>query len=48
MADKNAKKKEFEPNEAETKRSEPNWHIYILILNILFSPFDFQLLTFDF
>ena len=43
MADKNAKKwfaiEELEPNKTETKRSEPNWNIYILI-------FNFHLLTF--
>ena len=45
MADKNAKKwfdvEELEPNKTETKRSEPNCNIYILIFNFLFSPFDF-------
>ena len=32
---------ELEPNKTETKQSEPNWNIYILIFNFLFSPFDF-------
>ena len=45
MADEIAKKwfdtEEPEPNKTETERSEPNWNIYILIFDFLFSPFDF-------
>ena len=45
MVDKYAKKwfdiEEPEPNKNEIKRSEPNWNIYILIFNFLFSPFGF-------
>ena len=52
MADENAKKyldiEDPEPNKTETKRSEPNWNIYILILNFLFSPFDYWFLNFYF
>ena len=45
MAEKNAKKwddiEKVEPNKTETKWSEPNCNIYILIFNFLFSSFDF-------
>ena len=45
MVDKYAKKwfgiEEPEPNRTETKRFEPNWKIYIIIFNFLFSLFDF-------
>ena len=42
MADKNAKKwfdiEEPELNKIETKQSEPNWNIYVLIFNCNFYP----------
>ena len=39
---------EPEPNKTEIKWSAPNWNIYILIFNLLFSPFNFWLLMFNF
>ena len=45
MAFKNTKKRfdleELERNKTETKWSEPNWNIYILIFKFLFSLFHF-------